>query len=103
MLVSEYIFQLSSGSCSGSFWRGSPLTGSGPSGNTSDWPKNGAGVKGVVHDVPSKGQWLEVTEIRQAGGSEWASVEGQGKWLPFNGGSNGGQWLHAPDAKAGGL
>jgi hypothetical protein len=62
MPVSEYIFQLSSGSCSGSFWRGSPLTGSGPSGNTRDWPKNGAGVKGFVHHVPSKGQVISVFE-----------------------------------------
>lgn len=46
------IFKLavSSGSCTGVFWRGDPYKGGGPPDNN-DWPRNGALLKGIVHSV----------------------------------------------------
>jgi hypothetical protein len=54
------IFKLavSSGSCSGVFWRGDPYKGGGPPDNN-DWPRNGALLKGIVHAVKG-GQHLQV-------------------------------------------
>mmetsp|Transcript_30887 Transcript_30887/g.80803 ORF Transcript_30887/g.80803 Transcript_30887/m.80803 type:complete len:141 (-) Transcript_30887:135-557(-) len=93
----ELVFKLavSSGGCSGVYWRGDPRTGASPPDNA-DWPRNGALLKGVVHSVKGADH-LQVTAQVPAGGSEWHPVSG-GKWMPANGGAfNGGQWLHAPD------
>lgn len=97
MSVKTFKFQLSTGTCTGSFWRPNPISGKAVIGDSSDWPRNGAHVRGKVHDVAGKGEWLEATALQQAGTKGWVSVEGAEKWLPFNGGSNGGQWLHAPE------
>ncbi len=59
------------------FWRDAPAKGLG-SGNSNsgatkpDWPRNGALLKGIVHDIsPEKVEdnhlWLEVQEYQQAG------------------------------------
>jgi len=90
------VFKLavSTGGCSGVFWRGNPTTGAGPA-NNADWPRNGALLKGIVHIVAGA-HHLEVSEQVPAGGSAWQPVGG-GKWMPADGGaSNGGRWLHEP-------
>jgi|EP00670_Eutreptiella_braarudii_P006020 hypothetical protein len=84
--------RVSSGSCSGIFWRKNPFTGNGDSGN--DWPRNGALLKGVVYEKDGE-KHLKVAEIQQAGTSGFVPVNGE-KWMPFEGGSNGGTWLHVP-------
>ena len=62
---------------------------------SADWPRNGARLKGKVHEVRGA-RYLEVFEQIPAGKSEWQPV-GEGKWMPFDGGAhNGGQWLHDP-------
>ena len=74
-------------------WRPSPLGG--PRGGGSDWPRNGARLKGIKHSVKGA-QWLEVVEQIPAGKAAWQPVN-QGCWMPFEGGShNGGTWLHDP-------
>lgn len=91
------IFKLavSSGGCTGVFWRGDPNTGARAPDN-SDWPRNGALLKGILHTVKGK-EHLQVLEQVPAGGDKWQPVAA-GKWMPADGGAgNGGQWLHAPD------
>mmetsp|Transcript_15688 Transcript_15688/g.24364 ORF Transcript_15688/g.24364 Transcript_15688/m.24364 type:complete len:84 (+) Transcript_15688:336-587(+) len=62
-----------------------------------DWPKNGAVLKGVVHQLekPVQGnlQWLEVTEFKQKGDSSF--VPAPGCWMQFD---QGGKLLHETNA-----
>ena len=75
--------------------RPNPFTGA-RAANGSDWPRNGAVLKGITHEKDGK-MWLQVNEIQQAGTEGFKDVRGQEKWMPDNGGSwNGGQWLHEP-------
>lgn len=91
--LETYKFRVSHGGCSGSFWRGNPLTGAGPP-NGKRWPRNGSMLKGVVVVAPSGQKHLRVVEMQPAGKKEWEEVD-DGKWMPFDGGpSNGGKWLH---------
>ena len=72
----------------------SPLGGP-RGGGGSDWPRNGAKLKGTVHEVRGA-KWLEVKEQVPAGKEAWQPVA-SGCWMPFDGGAhNGGQWLHDP-------
>ena len=60
------------------------------------WPRNGALLRGIPHDIDGK-MWLQVNEIQQAGTEGFEDVRGQEKWMPADGGSwNGGRWLHEP-------
>ena len=93
--VRVFKLAVSSGGCSGVYWRGDPYTGASPPDN-SDWPRNGALLRGILHEVNGK-EHLQVSAQVPKGGSAWQPVA-DGKWMPSNGGaSNGGQWLHAPD------
>eukprot|EP01051_Picozoa_sp_SAG22_P010531 SAG22_NODE_953_length_6332_cov_5.830258_4_plen_85_part_00 len=75
-------------------WRPNPFNGKRSTSSTADWPRNGAILKGLVYEVEGT-PWLEATAIQQAGTEGFASIEGQGKWMGFDGGpSNGGKWLH---------
>ena len=47
-----------------------------------------------MHEVSGK-RYLEVKEMIPAGKADWKPVS-EGKWMPFDGGSNGGKWLHDP-------
>jgi len=77
-------------------WRPDPTTGARTKADTGDWPRNGAVLRGTTHDVAGT-PWLAVSAIKQAGKAEFVSVEGQGKWMGFDGGPfNGGRWLHKP-------
>ena len=75
--------------------RPNPFTGA-RAANGSDWPRNGALLRGIPHEKDGK-MYLEVNAIQQAGTEGFKDVRGQEKWMPDNGGSwNGGQWLHEP-------
>eukprot|EP00976_Prorocentrum_cordatum_P110814 1195268-Prorocentrum_minimum.AAC.5 len=42
-------------------------------------------------------KWLQVLEYQQSGQTEFVNVEGEIRWMGFDGGpGNGGKWLHAP-------
>lgn len=73
-------------------WRADPFTRD-RCADGSDWPRNGALLKGSVHEkdgVP----WLRVSEIQQAGTTGFKKC-GDHKWMGFDGGKfNGGRWLH---------
>mmetsp|Transcript_13605 Transcript_13605/g.18145 ORF Transcript_13605/g.18145 Transcript_13605/m.18145 type:complete len:132 (+) Transcript_13605:102-497(+) len=86
--------QVSHGSCTGVFWRGDPLTGARPTGPVSDWPRNGALLKGQIHEIKGQ-QWLHVSTMRQARSSSAFKTVGKNRWIPFDGGPfNGGKFLH---------
>eukprot|EP00490_Sorites_sp_Unknown_P015470 CAMPEP_0114693542 /NCGR_PEP_ID=MMETSP0191-20121206/69179_1 /TAXON_ID=126664 /ORGANISM="Sorites sp." /LENGTH=68 /DNA_ID=CAMNT_0001987323 /DNA_START=119 /DNA_END=322 /DNA_ORIENTATION=+ len=53
--------------CTGMFWRADPR--SGKKGSMDNWPRDGAQLKGVVHDVNGE-KWLECKEVKQKGG-DW--------------------------------
>lgn len=70
------------GTCSGMFWRADPRGNAvqkalGSLGKP-DWPRNGALLKGITFEVPSKPEgslkWLEVVEFKQNGSNEWVST-----------------------------
>eukprot|EP00238_Polyblepharides_amylifera_P002819 CAMPEP_0196582944 /NCGR_PEP_ID=MMETSP1081-20130531/41371_1 /TAXON_ID=36882 /ORGANISM="Pyramimonas amylifera, Strain CCMP720" /LENGTH=102 /DNA_ID=CAMNT_0041903671 /DNA_START=67 /DNA_END=375 /DNA_ORIENTATION=+ len=92
-VLKTYKLAVSSGSCSGVFWRGDPFTNSKPK-NNENWPKNGSILKG--YQYLCKGEnWLKVTEIQQVGTSGFQNVAEDNKWMGYDGGaSNGGKWLH---------
>ena len=63
----QRIFKLQhQGTCTGMFWRRDPRKGKSTYGDNPDWPRNGAILKGVVHEFPEyyeeSLQWLEVSE-----------------------------------------
>ena len=68
---------------SGMYWRKDPRSGGGSFSGPPEWPRNGAELKGVVHEVQSKpedcAQWLEVSSYKQAGTDSW--VETPGCWM----------------------
>ena len=40
-------------------------------------------------------EWMQVSEMMQAGTEEWVTLEGQNKWMMADGGPcNGGRWFH---------
>ena len=77
-------------------WRGDPFNPGGFRGGGSDWPRNGAQLKGYVYEKGGM-HYLQVMEQVPAGRSEWQHVK-PGCWMPFDGGQhNGGKWLHTPE------
>ena len=52
-------------------------------------------LKGYVYEHRGA-KYLEAKEQIPAGGSDWQPVK-EGCWMPFEGGGNGGRWLHDPD------
>jgi len=95
--VTTYLLKVSHGGCTGVNWRGNPFTKARPTGDTSNWPRNGSHLRGVQRDCGGT-PWLEVYEIKQAGTDDWVSVKGEGKWMGYDGGAfNGGKWLHDPE------
>jgi hypothetical protein len=90
-----FVCAVSTGSWTGINWRANPYTGA-RAANGSDWPRNGALLRGIPHEKDGK-MYLEVNAIQQAGTAGFKDVRGQEKWMPSDGGSwNGGQWLHEP-------
>ena len=60
------------------YWRKDPRSGGGSFSGPPEWPRNGAELKGVVHEVSAKPedclQWLEVNEYKQAGSDNWVKT-----------------------------
>lgn len=93
--LTAYVLQ-HPGTCTGMFWRQAPpgRTHRGRVGAKPDWPRNGAVLKGYVHDLSPQAPhdsklWLEVTEFRQAGEKEWVNTPTC--WMQFE---QGGLLLH---------
>lgn len=76
------------------FWRAAPpgLKHS-VEGKQPDWPRNGAVLRGVVHELPEKHDdnklWLEVVAFQQAGAEGFEPAPGC--WMQFE---QGGLLLH---------
>eukprot|EP00435_Cladocopium_sp_Y103_P061153 s1809_g22.t2 len=64
--------------CTGMFWRANPVTGK--KGSNNNWPRDGAELKGIVHEVKGA-KWLECKEVKQHGGS-WKACQ-KDQWMPF--------------------
>ena len=55
--------------------------------------RNGAHVKGLVYEKHGK-KYLKAIEIMQKRESRFHPVKKPESWMPFDGCSNGGQWVH---------
>ena len=66
--------------CTGMFFRPDPRKGKPKAAGASNWPRDGALLKGHVHEVNGD-KWLECTQVKQAGKS-WEKVKA-GNWMPF--------------------
>lgn len=64
--------------CTGMFWRANPVNGK--KGSNDNWPRDGAQLKGIVHEVKGA-RWLECKEVKQHGGS-WKACQ-KDQWMPF--------------------
>ena len=62
------------------YWRKDPKVGGTVSGPP-DWPRNGAILKGVEHEVQGA-RWLEVQEFKSSGSAPF--VKTPGCWMPFD-------------------
>ena len=81
------VFKLQhAGTCTGMFWRRNPLKGKSTFGENPEWPRNGALLKGIIHDFAEKPEhsqhWLEVKEYQQAGTSTWVGTP-EDCWMQF--------------------
>ena len=65
------------------FWRKDPRQGKSTYGDNPDWPRNGAILKGLVHEFAENYEesrhWLEVSEYKQSGSDSW--VPTPGAWM----------------------
>jgi hypothetical protein len=77
------------GTCSGMYWRGDPFTGAAAP-NNSNWPKNGAILKGTGPHSAKGEDHFKVSEFQQAGTVGFVAVP-EGTWMPYN---QGGLLLH---------
>lgn len=69
--------------CTGLFFRSNPIKGNPQAvSKYSDWPRDNAHVKGLIHDVKGK-DWLEAKYIKQPGKTSFAETLGKDVWLPF--------------------
>jgi len=73
-------------------FRPNPFTGKGGSGMP--FVRNGELLKGLVFEKNGK-EFMKVQEVQRARAEDFTPVDGE-QWMPFDGGSNGGQWLHEP-------
>lgn len=73
----EYALKKKRPGCTGMFYRPNPLTGQGAT--DSNWPRDGAKLKGEVHEVEGE-RWLQVSEVKQHNG-EWSPIKHG--WIPF--------------------
>ncbi len=76
------------------YWRRDPTASSkGSFAGPPDWPRNGAILKGMVHELPSKPEgsllWLEVVKVKANANAKWE--ECPGCWMQFD---QGGLLLH---------
>ena len=62
------------------YWRKDPKLG-GTFPGPPDWPRNGAILKGMEHDVKGE-RWLEVQEVKASSSAPW--VKAPGCWMPFD-------------------
>ena len=67
--------------CTGMFYRPDPRQGMPKQAGASNWPRDGALLKGFVHQVNGD-SWLECTQVKQNHGS-WETVS-KGNWMPFS-------------------
>mmetsp|Transcript_15422 Transcript_15422/g.23918 ORF Transcript_15422/g.23918 Transcript_15422/m.23918 type:complete len:90 (-) Transcript_15422:245-514(-) len=75
-----YELKKNSPGCTGMFWRADPRDSKGaPSDN---WPRDGAELKGTVVDVPGKGKYLQVDQIKQKADSDFKAAPA-GAFMPF--------------------
>mmetsp|Transcript_20787 Transcript_20787/g.34365 ORF Transcript_20787/g.34365 Transcript_20787/m.34365 type:complete len:91 (-) Transcript_20787:165-437(-) len=80
-MSTEYELKKRRPGCTGMFWRSDPSGASSVASN-SDWPRDGAKLKGAVVEHNGK-KWLHVAQIKQAsGGAEWVDVP-EGAFMPF--------------------
>mmetsp|Transcript_129766 Transcript_129766/g.193183 ORF Transcript_129766/g.193183 Transcript_129766/m.193183 type:complete len:122 (-) Transcript_129766:117-482(-) len=66
--------------CTGMFWRPDP-TGATPLKSNSNWPRDGARLRGTVVEAKGK-KWLLATEVLQNGKTEWVPAP-PGAAMPF--------------------
>jgi len=82
--ASEYqVFKLEKNSpgCTGMFWRADPRPGRDKTTGAANWPRDGAMLKGIVHEVEGA-KWLECKEVKQKAKKEWETCS-PGSWMPF--------------------
>lgn len=81
------------GSCTGMYWRADPTKGKSSFAGPPDWPRNGAVLRGELKEFLDKPEsslkWLEVSEYKQCGSSDW--VKTPNCWMQFD---QGGTLLH---------
>uniref|UniRef100_A0A7S3PNV4 Uncharacterized protein n=1 Tax=Aplanochytrium stocchinoi TaxID=215587 RepID=A0A7S3PNV4_9STRA len=75
-----YSLEKNSAGCTGMFWRPDPRPGQKSSGSGSNWPRDGAQLKGIVYEVQGE-KWLECFEVMQKG-KGWEKCQ-KGSWMPF--------------------
>lgn len=78
--VQEFELKKHRPGCTGMFWRPDP-TGKTKLKSNSDWPRDGAMLRGEVVDVRGE-QWLLATEVKQAKSSTWKKAP-EGAAMPF--------------------
>eukprot|EP00741_Cyanophora_paradoxa_P021446 tig00021352_g20703.t1 len=88
MSTSEFVLR-HPGSCTGMYWRKDPKTG-GTFAGPPEWPRNGAILRGIVHETPT-GKFLQVSEYKQAGATSFEKTP-DGTFMPFD---QGGLLLHS--------
>lgn len=69
----------------GMFWRGDPFTGSAPP-SSSNWPRNGALLRGYGPLVAGSETYFKVSAIKQAGSKQFVSVPDGTYMLYYQGG-----------------
>ena len=75
------------GTCTGMYWRRNPTKGKSTFGDNPEWPRNGALLKGIVHEFPEKPEdsllWLEVKAYQQEGKQDWVNTP-EDCWMQFD-------------------
>mmetsp|Transcript_17387 Transcript_17387/g.30646 ORF Transcript_17387/g.30646 Transcript_17387/m.30646 type:complete len:127 (-) Transcript_17387:1402-1782(-) len=66
--------------CTGMFWRADPRPGAKGSSTNDNWPRDGALLTGIVHEVSGK-FWLECSAVKQVN-MDWEETN-PGAWMPF--------------------
>jgi hypothetical protein len=79
-MSTEYELKKRRPGCTGMFWRSDP-SGKSSVASNSDWPRDGAKLKGDVVEHGGN-KWLQVTQIKQARGTDWVKAP-DGAFMPF--------------------
>eukprot|EP00566_Odontella_aurita_P035517 CAMPEP_0113536690 /NCGR_PEP_ID=MMETSP0015_2-20120614/6396_1 /TAXON_ID=2838 /ORGANISM="Odontella" /LENGTH=89 /DNA_ID=CAMNT_0000436073 /DNA_START=81 /DNA_END=350 /DNA_ORIENTATION=- /assembly_acc=CAM_ASM_000160 len=78
--MEEYFLKKHHSGCTGMFWRSDP-TGKTRIGSNSNWPRDGATLRGEV-EVMNGEKWLRATGVKQQGG-EWVDAPANA-YMPFD-------------------